>query len=155
VTERERTVAALEGRQPDAVPHFELEMQLTEEYFGSRYTTRKEWEAEPGNRSRFLRHDAELQVKTADHFDYGIVFISGVYRPDFDDMRENLRIVRELDSSRRLVMVHGEATPGIPTGGNMDTVITEMMMYPERTREAISKRVDWRLEWARTPMVSE
>jgi hypothetical protein len=115
MTARQRTIAALELRQPDAVPHFELEMQLTEEFFGKHYSTPAEWEAVKtlDGRRALLRRDAELFVQTADTFDYGIIFYSAGHHPTFDDYREGIRILREVDGGRRLLMAHGDPTPGM------------------------------------------
>ena len=116
MTPKERAIAALELRQPDKVPHFELEMQLTEEYFGLHFASKEEWESDPSSRSRFLRNDAELLCRIADTFDYSVIFYSYVHRPVWEDYLEGVRVLRELDAGKRLLMAHGDTTLGIPDG---------------------------------------
>ncbi|MBD3243215.1 MAG: hypothetical protein GF331_21680 [Chitinivibrionales bacterium] len=151
MTERDRAIAALQGRQPDAVPHFELEMQLTEEYFGEHLTTPDEWESAPGYDGKLacLRHDASLLSRIAERFEYCIAFYSPVHRPAFDDYREGLRALCEAVDGRCLVMAHGDPTPGIPSGRDMDEVIVGMMMDPGAVVERIDHAVDRHLERAR------
>jgi uroporphyrinogen decarboxylase len=148
---RERTIAALELRQPDAVPTMELEMQLTEEYFGKHYSTREEWQkaAGPKEKRLLLKHDAELFIQTADYFDYGIIFYSYIHRPTFDDFREGIRILRELDKGKHLLFTHGDATYSIPDGNAMEEVITGLLMNPEKAVAENKKDVDRQLEKGR------
>jgi len=148
---RQRTIEALELRQPDAVPHFELEMQLTEEYFGKHLSTQTEWDAhrDPMGRRDLMCRDAELFAQIADHFSYGITLYSGVCRPTFDDYREGVRILREVDGGKRLLMAHGDVTPGIPEGRDMDSVIVNMMMNPDSVKAKLERDVDAMLERAR------
>jgi uroporphyrinogen decarboxylase len=148
---RQQTIAALELRQPDAVPHFELEMQLTQEYFGDRFSTPAEWDAQTTveGKRKLLIHDANLFVRTADHFSYGITFYSAVHRPTFDDYREGIRILREVDNGKRLLMAHGDVTPGIPEGRDMDTVIVDMMMHPEEVKARLQRETDGMIDRAR------
>jgi uroporphyrinogen decarboxylase len=42
ITHRQRAIMALEGKQPDYVPTFELAFQLTEEAFGEKFYQGKE-----------------------------------------------------------------------------------------------------------------
>lgn len=137
MTARECTIAALTLKQPDAVPHFELEMQLTEEYFKKRYSSPDDWSAalDSTTKTKLLSHDARLLLETAEYFDYGIIFYSGIHRPTFEDYREGLRMLAELSGGRHLLMAHGEVTPGIPNGNNMDEIICDMLMNPEIVKE--------------------
>jgi uroporphyrinogen decarboxylase len=119
MTPRERAIAALELRQPDMVPHFELEMQLTQEYFGRTFASPAEWD-EAGKsvaaRRSLLERDAALFCRIADEFDYCIIFYSWTHRPTREDYVEGIRVLRELDAGRRLIMAHGDTTLGIPDG---------------------------------------
>lgn len=51
MTPRERGIMALNRQQPNYVPHFELQMQLTEEYFGKRFSNLDDWSAPPSTGS--------------------------------------------------------------------------------------------------------
>ncbi|MGE5598109.1 MAG: uroporphyrinogen decarboxylase family protein [Bacteroidota bacterium] len=142
MTPRERAVTALENRIPDVVPHFELEMQLTEEYFGKRYTSREEWAREPERAAEFLRRDAELLIATADRFDYCIIFYSGVHRPTWEDYLEGVRVLRELDGGRRLLMAHGDSTMSIPDGEHMLDATFALFDRPEEIKSVQDRLAD-------------
>lgn len=146
---RQRMIEALEGRQPDQVPHFELEMQLTQEYFGTHFAWPNEWEAAGADHSALMRRDAELFVRIADRFDYGITLYSHIHRPTDSDYREGIRILREADHGRTLLFCHGDPTPSIPEGRDMDKVIVAMMMDPQRVMSDLDRAVDEHLERAR------
>ena len=102
------------------VPHFELEMQLTQEYFGRSLSTPEEWKTESiSERRRLLERDARLFVDIADKFDYCVIFYSGVTRPDQDSYIEGIRVLSEIDGGKRLLMAHGDTTLAIPDGAGM------------------------------------
>jgi len=149
VNARQRAIEALELRQPDAVPHFELEMQLRPEFLGDDFVRPEQWNAPGANRTELLRHDARLFRKVADRFDYCIVLYSEVYRRTEDDYREGLRMLVEETGERSLVMCHGDPTPSIPEGRDMDKVIVEMMLNPDGVKERLDRDVDGHLERAR------
>ena len=122
MTPAERARCALDCGQPDKVPHFELEMQLTQEYCGKDFIPKAQWEAEPERAGEFLKHDAELFVQVADTFDYSVIFYSffgAGFRPDWETYVEGIRVLRELDGGRRLIMCHGDSTMGMPDGQSM------------------------------------
>ncbi len=124
-------------------------MQLRSEFFGEDFAGPAQWDTPGADHSALMRADAQLFKRIADRFDYGIVFYSGVYRPTADDYREGLRILCETVGAERLVMCHGDPTPSIPEGRDMDTVIVEMMVNPEHVKERIDRSVDEHLERAR------
>lgn len=131
---RERAILALERKQPDYVPHFELQMQLTEEFFGKSYSSREDWQNPRLDNQQLLRADAELLIQTADRFDYAIIFYAGLYRSTLDDHIEGIRILRELDGGKRLLMAHGDSTLSIPNGENMVTHSFELFDQPEKIK---------------------
>jgi uroporphyrinogen decarboxylase len=143
------TIDALELRQPESVPHFELEMQLCPEFFGEDFATAEEWNAPGADRRALLRRDAKLFRAVADRFDYGIVLYSRVHRPTEEHYREGLRMLCEEVGERSLVMCHGDPTPSIPDGSDMDRVIVDMMVNPEQVKERLERAVDDHLERAR------
>ena len=149
MTPRERTIAALEGRTPDVVPHFELEFQLGEEYFGRTFITKAQWEAEPRKAGVFLRHDAEHFVEVAEAFDYGAILYSHVYRPSREYALEGIRVLRELDGGRRLLLAHGDSTMSIPDGEHMVDNALELFEHPADVKAREDRRVDETLERVR------
>ena len=152
MTPRERAIAALELRQPDIIPHFELQMQLTQEYFGTDYITREEWEAHPEKASEFIDHNVRLYLKTADTFDYCIIFYSSSWAPDEETHLEMVRRLKEQDGGKRLIMMHGDCTMGIPNGENMVDLALAIFDQADRIKDEQSRAVDNQLERARKYM---
>jgi len=142
VEPRQRAITALTGGQPDVVPHFELEFQLGEEYFGRTFATRDEWEAEPSRGGEYLRRDARHFVEAADAFDYSIIMYSHVFRPGFEDYVEGIRILKDLDGGKRLIMAHGDGTLGIPDGENMMQMTVDLFERPREVKAAQRKSAE-------------
>jgi uroporphyrinogen decarboxylase len=142
MTPRERAVAALEGRQADVVPHFELEFQLGEEYFGRDFTTRDQWQTDPSQARAYLTHDAGLFVEIADTFDYCAILYSHVHRPTDDDYVEGIRRLREADGGRRLLFTHGDSTMAIPDGENMVQKSIDLFEHAEEVKASEDRKVD-------------
>lgn len=153
-TPRQRAIIALEGGQPDIVPHFELEMQLTEEYFGEHYITQAEWEASPSKGEEFLIHNADLFIKTADRFNYSMLLYCGFYFPDLDTFLEGARILRERDGGRHLLLAHGDSTLSINDGDGMMALAEAIYETPEALKDREQKKVAEALEWARKIMTA-
>ncbi len=146
---RERAIMALTLKQPDMVPHFELEMQLTEEYLGRHLSTPEDWRSSsPKDRLRLLEQDARLLIDIADMFDYCIIFYSGVTRPDRDAYVEGIRILRELDDGKRLLMAHGDTTLAIPDGDQMLKLVYRLSDNREVVLSEEQAKVDRALEQA-------
>ena len=139
---KERAILALEGKQPDIVPHFELEMQLTQEYFGKSFVSEQEWKSEPSKASEYLKRDAELLIQTADYFDYCIILYSGIYRPSDEDYIEGIRMLKELDNDRHLTMAHGDSTISIPDGDRMESLSYELV---DRASQVKAEQ-DWKVD---------
>jgi uroporphyrinogen decarboxylase len=146
MTPRERVIAALECRQPDFVPHFELEMQLTDEYFGRDFTSKGQWEADPSRSREYLRADSGLFIDIADKFEYPLIFYSHVTRPTEDDYLEGIRILRDTDGGKRLIMAHGDATMSIPDGDSMVQKALDLFERPQEIKDAYEAKVDAALE---------
>lgn len=146
---RDRAIIALTLQQPDVVPHFELEMQLTHEYFGRSFSTSDEWKTESiSERRRLLERDARLFVDIADKFDYCVIFYSGVIRPDQDSYVEGIRVLREIDGGKRLLMAHGDTTLAIPDGEGMLGLVYELHDHRDAVLADEQAKVDRALEHA-------
>ena len=152
MTPRERAVAALEGRRADVVPHFELEMQLAQEYFGADFVSRSEWEADPSLAKRYLQRDAELFVRIADTFDYCIIMYSHVWRPSDSDYFDGVARLREADGGARLLFAHGDPTMAIPDGEKMVAAAVELFEKPREVKAREDRKVDEALERGRRLM---
>lgn len=146
---RDRAILALTLQQPDVVPHFELEMQLTQEYFGRGFSTSDEWKnASTSERRRLLERDACRLVDIADRFDYCIIMYSGVTRPDQDSYVEGIRVLREIDGGKRLLMAHGDTTLAIPDGEGMLGLVYELHDHRDAVLADEQAKVDRALERA-------
>ena len=149
MTPRERAITALERKQPDVIPHFELEMQLTEEYFGESFVGKAEWSAHPEKATKFLERNARLFIQIADTFDYCIIFYSGCYAPNDELHLEGIKILRDLDGGKRLLMMHGDCTMAIPNGDNMMDVAFSLFDQADRIKHDQDRAVDAQLEKGR------
>ena len=139
---RDAAIAALEMRQCDVVPHFELEMQLAREYFGRDFTSRDQWAAEPSLKARYLDSDASLFVEIADAFDYCAILYSHVHRPTEDDYIEGIWRLREADGGRRLLLTHGDSTLSITDGSGMAQLAIDLYEHPGRLKDREDRKVD-------------
>ena len=146
---KERAILALERKQPDYVPHFELEMQLTQEFFGKSYSSYEQWQEPNVDKKQLMRADAELLVQTADTFDYAIIFYSGFYRPTVEDRLEGIRILREVDGGKRLLMAHGDSTLSIPNGEEMVNHSFELFEKPDKIKAQQAQARDENLEFGK------
>lgn len=142
MTPRERAIAALALGTPDVVPHFELEMQLGPEYFGRDFATKDEWNAEAARARQFLTDDARLFVDIADAFDYCAIMYSHVVRPTEDDYVEGVRLLREHDGGRRLLLAHGDSTMAIPSGENMVDEAIRLFEHADEIKADQDRKVD-------------
>lgn len=151
---RDRAILALERKQPDVVPHFELEMQLTEEYFGKSFSTREQWEAASVNKTDLLKKDAELFIQIAEKFNYAIIFYSGQYCPDQASFLEGIRVLREMDGGKRLIMAHGDSTLSIPDGTNMVDHAFTLFDQPDLVKAQQTQAKDEALELGQTALAA-
>lgn len=149
MTPRQRAIVALERQQPDVIPHFELEMQLTEEYFGENFASEAEWEAHPEKVTEFLERNARLLLQIADTFDYCIIFYSGCYAPNVEMHLETIKILHDLDAGKRLLMMHGDSTLAIPDGENMMDIAFSLFDQAEHIKDEQNRAVDEQLEQGR------
>jgi len=123
VTPRERFIAAL-NRRPltGLVPHFELVFFLTMEAFGKVHPSHRaygQWDQmEAKERDLHLRDMASLHVATAERYEHSAIFLHpNPARPEVT--RRLIDAVRELSGDRYFLMMHGDATYGIPSGKGM------------------------------------
>jgi uroporphyrinogen decarboxylase len=149
LTPRERAIAALTLKQPDLVPHFELEMQLAPEYFGRDFVSKAEWDANPSRAAQFLQRDAELFLQIADYFDYCIIFYSHIHRPTHADYVRGIEVLRELDHGRHLLLAHGDTTLSIPDGERLQQLSYDL--FEKRDEILAGQRAAVERQLAATP----
>ncbi len=148
---RDRAIIALEGKQPDIVPHFEIEMQLTEEYFGKHLVTREEWDSDPSKANEYIKKNAELLTQIADTFNYCIIFCHflvprGV---NLDIFIDAIKVLKEIDEGKRLLVDYGDSTLAIPTGENMERLAYELADKPDEIKAEQEMALDKTLERGR------
>lgn len=144
MTPKEKAITALTLGKPEGlVPTFELEFQLTEELLGKEY--HRNWRgASPKERDRMLHENAELYVEVAERLDYCIIM--DVTSPGDAERIETARIIRELVGDKYLLIVHGDATYGIPSGTNMEEAAYAFFERPDEMKRRADLMVDNALE---------
>ena len=123
MTPRERFIAALERRPISGrVPHFELVFFLTMEAFGKVHPSHRayyQWDQMEEKERRLHREDmADLYIATARRFEHDAIFL----HPNPGGLEETLKLVdavRDKSGDRFFIMIHGDATYGVPSGDEM------------------------------------
>jgi len=153
VTPRERFIAALERRPvPGRVPHFELVFFLTMEAFGRVHPSHRnygQWMQMSEREREMHRQDmADLYALTAERFDHDAIFMHP--NPDTEDETSRLSdLIRKRTGDRYFMLRHGDATFGIPSGGEMEEHAARFFEHPAQTHAQASRMVDSALEAAR------
>ena len=150
LTPRERFIAALERRPlTGRVPHFELVFFLTMEAFGKVHPSHRnyhQWlQMEERERALHRRDMARLYVDTAERYEHSAIFL----HPNPGDLDETQRLideVRALSGDRYFLMLHGDATYGIPDGAGMQEFSYRLVDEPERVKADAAAQVDRMLE---------
>jgi uroporphyrinogen decarboxylase len=136
MTPKERAVAALELREPDLVPTFELEFQLCPELFGTDFV----WvDGEQGDaQDRAIQHNADLHVRVAERLDYSII------RTGDTRVLSRLRYMGAGD--RFLLCGEADGTMAIPDGGSMEDLAAQIYEEPEELHRELGRRTAWAIE---------
>lgn len=150
LTPRDRFIAALERRPlPGLVPHFELVYFLTMETFGKVHHSQRrfsQWEQmSEAERALHRRDMGRLYLDMAERFGWSAIFL----HPNPDSLDETQRLidfVRDATGDRYFLLMHGDATQGIPSGSRMETVIYRMADEPDKVHAEAAERVDRQLD---------
>jgi uroporphyrinogen decarboxylase len=145
MTPRERFMTALDGGVPAGrVPHFELVFFLTMEAFGKVHPQHRQYgqwhQMRSGERELHREDMADLFIATAERFGHDAIFI----HPNPNTPEETMRvaeIIREKTGERYFLLVHGDATYGIPNGSDMVSFSYRLADEPEALKEHAEKRV--------------
>jgi len=158
MTPRERFIAALERRPlTGRVPHFELVFFLTMEAFGRVHPSHRnygQWlQMEEKERDLHRRDMADLYIVTAEHFEHSAIFIhANPANPE--ELRRMADLIRERTGDRFFLLAHGDATFGVPNGGEMEEFSCQLVEEPEKLKARAADQVKRALERAellRTP----
>ncbi len=152
MTPRERFIAALERRPlTGRVPHFELVFFLTMEVFGRVFPGHRsyhQWfQMSEVERGLHRADIADLFIQTAERFEHSAIFL----HPNPGTLDETLRLidlVRERTGDRYFLMLHGDATFGIPSGERMSEFAYRMVDDPAGLKQEAEDAVNHALERA-------
>ncbi|OGV44679.1 MAG: hypothetical protein A2017_05350 [Lentisphaerae bacterium GWF2_44_16] len=152
MTPRESFISALERKQiKGRVPTFELVFFLTMEVFGKvhpRHRNYSQWHQMREEERKLHRKDmARIYVDTAERFEHSAIFL----HPNPDDIDETLYLaetVREICGDKYFLMLHGDATFGIPSGNGMMDFSCKMIDEPEKLKEEADERINKMLDRA-------
>ncbi len=164
-TPRERFIAALE-RQPltGRVPHFELVFFLTMEALGRVHPTHMslgQWDQmEEKERQLIREYVADTYLLSAEKYEHSALFPQGMPVPahrQIEEVTNLLRIIREKSGDRYFVMLHGDATYGVPNGNHMVEFSEWLADEPDRVHKQANEMVDNALRsaerWAGTGLL--
>jgi len=153
MTPRERFIAAL-NRRPltGRVPHFELVFFLTMEAFGKVHPSQRhyrQWQQmELKERRLHLEDMAAIYVATAERFEHSAIFLHP--NPgEPEDTMELIDLVREKGGNKYFIMIHGDATYGIPGGNDMEAFSYRLIDDPDGVKAEAGRKVDRALEHAK------
>jgi uroporphyrinogen decarboxylase len=150
MTPRECFITALKGGQVSGrVPHVELVFFLTMEAFGRVHHSQRayyQWDQmSDAERALHRRDMADLYVTIARTYEHSAIFCQG-FPHDWKGARtdENLRLldeIRAISGEDYFLMMHGDATYGLPSGKDMMKSIAEIADYPQRVKNRAKRNV--------------
>ena len=145
MTSKERFTAALEHRETDRIPHFELVFFLTMEVLGKVHPLHRhyeQWDQMSESERQLHRQDmADIFIAIAERFDHDAIFI----HPNPNTADEAMRIaelIREKTGDRYFLVMHGDATYGIPTGNTMAEFSYRLVDEPEAVKDRAAAMIE-------------
>ncbi|MFZ2657651.1 MAG: uroporphyrinogen decarboxylase family protein [Victivallales bacterium] len=150
MTPRERFIAALERRPVKGrVPHFELVFFLTMEAFGKVHPSHRnyhQWDQMEERERQLHRKDmADTYIMIAEKYEHDAIFIHP--NPwNNDEINRLVDIIREKSGNKYFLMIHGDATYGIPDGNHMVDFSYRIVDEPDILRKDAARMVDNALE---------
>ncbi len=145
MTPREKFKAALD-RQPitGRVPHFELVFFLTMEVFGKVHPQQRhygQWDQMSETERELHRNEmADLYIMTAEKYEHSAIFIHPNPRTE-PEIKILIEKIRERAKEDYFIMMHGDATYGVPNGDNMMSFSLRLVEEPDRLKQEASERV--------------
>lgn len=122
LTHRQRARMALDRRQPDFIPTFELVFHETERDFEGRgfYGAPGGPDPERVSYREAVRHNASLYIDIARRFEHSIIFLATLVPHPAQGfpraVMDTARAIREQTGDEYMLMAHGDATFAIPDG---------------------------------------
>lgn len=150
MTPREVLIAALRFEPcHGAIPHMELEFQLSEEMFGERTLFPGDYEAIPRHARRdALVDNVKLWLRIAERFGWNI--ITGLHWLPVEAQAESFGIVRELAGRKYMLSVLMDGTLPIPAGSEMESLAFRMADEPDGLIADLDERANRAIEAMRT-----
>lgn len=153
MTPRDNFIRALEGKQPlGRIPHFELVFFLTMEAFGKVHPSHrsyKQWnQMQECEKQCHLLDMADLYIQTARRFEHSAIFI----HPNPNTLTDTFRLIdilREKVGDEYFLLMHGDATWGIPDGDHLTSFSFRLVDEPEKIHFEAREKVAVALERAR------
>ena len=130
---KDRAIAALELREPDdIVPTFELEFQLTQEFFGRGFKGLGDLSGKELDLA--IGYNAEFWLEIAEELDYSIIR---------EGNRDVLRKLVEMGANKQYLLC-GEAdgTMGIPSGESMVDQAVRLFEHGDEVKRGLDAAVD-------------
>ena len=152
MTPRQRFIAALE-RAPltGRVPHFELVFFLTMEAFGRVHPSQRryaQWDQMEEKERQLHRQDmAETYLLTAERYEHSALFLHPNPSTE-DEVFRLIDLVREQSGDRYFLMLHGDATFGIPDGDRMYDFAARLADDPDGLKREAAAEVEQQLSRA-------
>ncbi len=153
MTHKERFIAALERKPIEGlVPHFELDYFLTMEKFGKvHYTHRNysQWDQMSEKERMLHRYQmADLYIDVAKTYNHSAIFIH--QNPDrVEEINWMTDLIREKTGDEYFLLIHGDATFGIPKGDQMTEFVYRVYDNPEKIKEEAEEMVKNAIERAK------
>ena len=153
LTHKQRAILALERKQPDYVPTFELVFQITKEAFGKEFYQGQEYNDLPEqDRMEFCRKNAELYLEIAERYEYSIINIdyapSSIFPQRSQELVYTMRTIREMAHAKNedyLLITSGDATLAIQEGDGLYEMIECLADTPEKLKEKAEMEIYQRL----------
>lgn len=146
MTPKQNAIRALEMGQPQGlVPTFELEFQLTQELLGREFHVGGLWQkATEKEKEKMFHENAQLFVDIAKRLDYNIIM--DTRSPGIEGVLENVRLIHQMVGDEYMLIVHGDATYGIPNGVNMTQFVADLYEKTDEMKRRADEMVDRTLE---------
>lgn len=130
---KERVIAALELRQPDdIVPTFELEFQLTREFFDKDFKNLRDLSGKELDLA--IGYNSELFIQIAETFDYSIIRTG--------DTRILRKLVQMGANKKYLLCGEADGTMSIPNGENMVNIAVRLFEDADVVKKGLDASVD-------------
>lgn len=137
MTHKERAIMALEGKQPDYVPTFELEYQIADEVFGKDFLKAADLRfVSPLKRNKMIKENAEYMVKVYTELGHSIIPIQYL---SVRDTIATAKHINKITNGEFLLTVHGDGTYAIPDGDEMLDFVYKIADEPDKVKAAAKK----------------